>query len=311
MALTELVPFELSQDDVLGRRQIERHRARVLDERLSNDAVERLAAEGQLHLHACRGRMRVVHAFEDNTHRDHVRMGAMKEPRGVVKTFDKGTGEGVIVLESGLELPFLAQYVFYSDADMTPTASDVVIGDAAKVSITFNSMGKRRVSAVVLDRSPPKPMSFTAAFKELQALGFLSTWKLADAKLVVNRLYGELPKRFTRANAMDLLTNYYGTGPTERAIQDGYLAVAQKTNDIVADFVRVLKCPTVDPSDTAAVRNDPSALAQFFQTRFDALGTPLRLIELATGGDLRVFVVRDAAAIQPFRTAGSLDARVL
>ena len=255
----------------------------------------------------------------------------MKETRGVVKAFDKKTGEGVIVLESGTELPFSAQYVFYSDADMTPTASDVVIGDAAKVSITFNSMGKRRASAVVLDRPPPRPMSFTSAFKELQALGFLSAWKLADAKVVVNRLYGELPKRFTRVHAMDLLTDYYGTGPTERAIQDGYLAhdwrFGQETSDIVAEFVRVLGCPpatqvkndadgvvvvdAADPSATVTVRKELSELAQFFQTRFDALGIPRRLIELVTQGDQRVFVVRDAAVIQPFRTAGSLEARVL
>lgn len=254
----------------------------------------------------------------------------MKETRGVVKAFDKKTGEGVIVLESGVELPFGAQYVFYSDADMTPTASDVVIGDAAKVSITFNSMGKRRASAVVLDRPPPKPMSFTAAFKELQALGFLTAWKLADAKAVVNRLYGELPKRFTTTNAMELLSDYYKTGPTERAIQDGYLARDWRlgqTIDIAAEFVRVLKCPpatqiksdadglviadAADPSATVTVRKDLSELAQFFQSRFDAKGIPLRLIELATGGDQRVFAVRDAAVIQPFRTAGSLDARVL
>jgi len=253
----------------------------------------------------------------------------MKETRGVVKAFDKGTGEGVLVLESGIELPFSAQYAFYSE--MTAAGTDVVIGDAAKVSITFNSMGKRRASAVVLDRPPPKPMSFTAAFKELQALGFLSTWKLADAKLVVNRLYGELPKRFTREHAMDLLTNYYGTGPTERAIQDAYLAhdwrFGQETNDIVAEFVRVLGCPpatqikndsdgivvadAVDPSATVTVRRELSELAQFFQTRFDALGISRRLIELVTHGDQRVFVVRDAAVIQPFRTAGSLEARVL
>ena len=250
------------------------------------------------------------------------------ETRGVVKSFAKDTGEGVIVLESGLELPFVAQYAFYSD--MTP-ASDVVIGDAAKVSITFTSMGKRRAQAVILDRPPPKPMSFTAAFKELRALGFLSAWQLADAKRAVLRLHGELPKRFTRTHAMDLLSDYYGTGPTERAIQDGYLAhdwrFGQETSDIVAEFVRVLRCPpatqvksdadglvvadAADPSATVTVRHELSELAQFFQTRFDALGISLRLIELATGGDQRVFVVRDASLIQPFRTAGSLDARVL
>ena len=247
----------------------------------------------------------------------------------MVKAFAKETGEGVIVLETGTELPFEAQYAYY--ADMTHAASDVVIGDAAKVSITFTSMGKRRASAVVLDRAPPKPMSFTAAFKELRALGFLSTWQLADAKRVVVRQQGELPKRFTRANAMDLLTDYYGTGPTERAIQDGFLAhdwrFGQETNDIVGEFVRVLKCPPAtqikndadglvvadasDPSATVTVKRELSELAQFFQTRFDALGIPLRLIEIATEGDQRVFAVRDASQIQPFRTAGSLDARVL
>jgi hypothetical protein len=253
----------------------------------------------------------------------------MKETRGVVKTFDTKTGEGVIVLESGVELPFLAQYAYYSD--MTAAASDVVIGDAAKVSITFTSMGKRRASAVVLDRSPPKPMSFTAAFKELQALGLLSTWKLADAKLVVNRLHGEIPKRFMRENALELLTDYYGTGPTERAIQDAYLAhdwrFGQETDDIVAEFVRVLGCPpatqikndsdglvvvdAADPSATVTVRRDLSELAQFFQSRFDALGIARRLIEIATDDDVRIFVARDAALIQPFRTAGAIDARVL
>lgn len=253
----------------------------------------------------------------------------MKETRGVVKTFDTKAGEGVIVLESGLELPFQAQFAYYSD--MTAAGTDVVIGDAAKVSITFTSMGKRRASAVVLDRSPPKPMSFTAAFKELRALGFLSTWQLADAKRAVPRLYGEIPKRFTRANALDLLSDYYGIGPTERAIQDHYLAhdwrFGQETSDIVAEFVRVLGCPpatqiksdsdglvvadATDPSATVTVRRDLSELAQFFQSRMDALGIPRRLIEIATGGDLRVFVTRDAAVIQPFRTAGSIDARVL
>ncbi|HEY1955147.1 MAG TPA: hypothetical protein VGH28_06030 [Polyangiaceae bacterium] len=254
----------------------------------------------------------------------------MKDVRGVVKAFAKETGEGIIVLESGVELPFLAQYVFYSDADMTP-ASDVVIGDTAKVSITFTSMGKRRAQAVILDRPPPKPMSFTSAFKELRALGFLSAWQLADAKRAVPRLYGEIPKRFTRVHAMDLLADYYGTGPTERGVQDGYLAhdwrFGQETDDIVAEFVRVLGCPpatqirndsdgivvvdAADPSATVTVRRELSELAQFFQTRFDALGISRRLIELETHGDLRVFVVRDAALIQQFRTAGSLEARVL
>jgi hypothetical protein len=252
----------------------------------------------------------------------------MKETRGVVKVFDTKAGEGVIVLESGLELPFQAQFAYYSD--MTAAGTDVVIGDAAKVSITFTAMGKRRASAVVLDRSPPKPMSFTAAFKELRAFGFLTTWQLADAKRAVPRLYGEIPKRFTRANALALLMDYYGTGPTERAIQDRYLArewrVGQ-TTDIVGEFVRVLGCPAAtqikndsdglvvadaaDPSATVTVRRDLSELAQFFQSRFDALGISRRLIEIATDGDLRVFVTRDAAVIQPFRTAGSLDARVL
>jgi hypothetical protein len=250
------------------------------------------------------------------------------ETRGVVKAFTKETGEGVIVLESGLELPFVAQYAFYSD--MTP-ASEVVIGDTAKVSITFTSMGKRRAQAVILDRPPPKPMSFTATFKELRALGFLSTWQLADAKRAVLRLQGELPKRFTRTHTMDLLSDYYGTGPTERAIQDAYLAhdwrFGQETDDIVAEFVRVLGCPpatqvkndsdgllvadAADPSATVTVRRDLSELAQFFQTRFDALGVSRHLIELVTQDDQRVFVTRDAALIQPFRTAGSLEARVL
>ncbi len=253
----------------------------------------------------------------------------MAEARGVVKAFVKETGEGIIVLESGLELPFEAQYAFYSE--MTPAASDVVIGDAAKVLIAFTAMGKRRAQAVILDRPPPKPMSFTAAFKELRALGFLSTWQLADAKRAIPRLYGDIPKRFTRAHAMDLLTDYYGTGPTERAIQDGYLAhdwrFGRETDDVVAEFVRVLGCPpakqikndsdglvvvdAADPSATITVRKELSELAQFFQTRFDALGISRRLIELATESDLRVFVARDAAVIQPFRTAGSLDARVL
>jgi hypothetical protein len=255
----------------------------------------------------------------------------MKEVRGVVKAFAKETGEGVIVLESGLELPFEAQYAFYSDTDMTPTSSDVVIGDTAKVSIAFTSMGKRRASAVILDRPPPKPMSFTSAFKELRALGFLSTWQLADAKRVVPRLYGEIPKRFTRAHTIELLTDYYGTGPTERAVQDGYLAhdwrFGQETKDVVAEFVRVLGCPpasqvkndadgivvvdAADPSATVTVRRELSELAEFFQRRFDTLGISRRLIELATEGDLRVFVARDTAQIQPFRTAGSLAARVL
>jgi len=234
----------------------------------------------------------------------------MKETRGVVKTFDAKTGEGVIVLESGLELPFQAQFAYYSD--MTAAASDVVMGDAAKVSITFTSMGKRRASAVILDRSPPKPMSFTAAFKELRAFGFLSTWQLADAKRAVPRLYGEIPKRFTRANAMALLADYYGTGPTERAIQDHYLAVRspQATPEVVAEFVRVLGCPA-DAIDPSATVRDVRELAQLFQSRFDALGIPRRLIELVTEPDQRVFATRDAAVIQPFRTAGSLEARVL
>jgi hypothetical protein len=229
----------------------------------------------------------------------------MKETRGVVKVFDKATGEGVVVLESGLELPFQTQFAYYSD--MTATGGDVVIGDAAKVSITFTSMGKRRASAVVLDRSPPKPMSFTAAFKELKALGFLTTWQLADAKRAIPRLYGEIPKRFTREHALQLLSDYYGARPTERAIQDRYLQVAG--TDIVADFVRVLDCPTDEPPATA--RADVSALAQFFQSRFDALSIPRRMIEIVTHDDRRIYIVRDAGIVQPFRTAGAVEARVL
>jgi hypothetical protein len=252
----------------------------------------------------------------------------MKEARGVVKAFAKDTGEGVIVLESGIELPFFAQYVSYSDGTST---TDVVIGDTATVGIRFNSMGKRRAEAVTLDRPPPKPMSFTAAFKELRALGFLTAWQLADAKRAVLRLQGELPKRFTREHARDLLADYYGIGPTDRAIQDHYLAhdwrFGQETNDIVAEFVRVLGCPpatqtkndsdglvvadATDASATVTVRDDLSQLAQFFQSRFDALAIPRRLIEIVTHDDQRIYVTRDASVVQPFRTAGSLEARVL
>ncbi len=251
----------------------------------------------------------------------------MKEARGVVKTFSKETGEGIIAIEGGPELVFTTAYTFYSDSSPT---TDVVIGDAAKVSIVLNSMGKRRAQAVTLDRPPPKPLSFTAAFKEMQTLGFLTDWKLADAKRVVNQLYGELPKRFMHEHSLGLLSDYYGTGATDQAVKDGYLShdwrFGQETNDIVAEFVRALKCPPAtqikndsdgvvardaqDPTLEVVVKDDVRALAKFFQSRFETLQIPLRIIEIKTDGDWFAFAVRDESLVQAFRTARAFDATV-
>lgn len=238
----------------------------------------------------------------------------MREARGTVKSFSKETGEGVILIETGYELVFTTMFTFY--ADMTATR-DVVVGDTALVSIVLNSMGKRRAQSVVLDRLPLKPLSFTAAFKELQTLGFLAEWKLGDAKRVVTSVHGALPKHFTHEHSLELLSAYYGTGPTEHALKEGYLAhdrrFGQETNDIVAELVRVLHCPPAtvirsdsegllvrddaDPTIEIAVKDDIRALAKFFQGRFEALKLPRRIVELTTDGDWFAFVVRDESAI--------------
>lgn len=251
----------------------------------------------------------------------------MKDARGVVKSFSKETGEGIIAIEGGPELAFSTMYTFYSDSSPT---SDIVIGDTATVSIVLNSMGKRRAQAIHLDRPPPKPLSFTAAFKEMQTLGFLTDWKLADAKRVVNQLYGELPKRFGHEHSLGLLSDYYGTGATDQAVKDGYLShdwrFGQETNDIVAEFVRALKCPPAkqikndsdgvvvrddqDPTLEITVKDDVRALATFFQSRLDALKIPLRIIEIKTDGDWFAFAVRDESMIQAFRTARAFDATI-
>ena len=238
----------------------------------------------------------------------------MREARGTVKSFSKETGEGILVMEAGHELLFTTMFTFY--ADMTAT-QDVVVGDTATVSIVLNSMGKRRAQAVVLDKLPPKPLSFTAAFKELQTLGFLSEWKIADAKRAVTRVHGELPKRFTSQHSLELLSDYYGTGITEHALKDGYLAhdlrFGQETRDIVAELVRALGCPpatqikndsdglvvrdVADPTLEIVVKDDIHVLAKFFQNRFEALKIPRRIVELTTDSDWFAFVVRDESAI--------------
>lgn len=252
----------------------------------------------------------------------------MKEARGVVKTFSKETGEGMIAIEGGPELAFSTMYTFYSDGTAT---SDIVIGDTASVSIVLNSMGKRRAQAITLDRPAPKPLSFTAAFKELQSFGMLTEWKIADAKQAVNRLFGELPKRFTSEHTLGLLNEYYRKGATERAVKDGYLArdwrFGQETNDIVADFVRALKCPPAkqikndsggivarddqDPTLEVDLKDGLPALVKFFQSRFDSLKIPLRIVDINTEADWFAFIVRDESMIQALRTARAFSARNL
>ncbi len=249
----------------------------------------------------------------------------MREARGTVKSFSKETGEGMILMEAGYELLFTTMFTFY--ADMTATR-DIVVGDTATVSIVLNSMGKRRAQSVVLDRPPPKPLSFTAAFKELQALGFLSEWKLADAKYAVTRLHDELPKRFTHTHSLELLSEYYGTGPTEHALKDGYLAhdrrFGQETNDIVAELVRTLHVPpatqikndsdgllvrdNADPTIEIVVKDDIHVLAKFFQNRFEALKIPRRIVELTTDSDWFAFVVRDESAVETLVKARAIAA---
>jgi hypothetical protein len=49
---------------------------------------------------------------------------------------------------------------------------------------------------------------------------------------------------------------------------------------------------------------------KFFQSRFETLQIPLRIIEITTDGDWFAFVVRDESMIQAFRTARAFAATI-
>lgn len=243
---------------------------------------------------------------------------------GTVKDFSKQAGTGTIVTETGHELTFHAQYC---------NTQRFAVGDTARVQITFDSKGKRRAETVEFElESASNGLTLAAAFKELKSLGLLQEWKLKEAKLSAEALFGELPTLLGAEETAALLCDYYGVGPTARAQREGFLSrdgrFGQETSDIIAEFVATLRCaPAVvlvrAEGSVLMVRDGTQleiaidvaegvdALARFFQDHLKRSGLPHRLYKITTGDDRFAFVSRAQASGATLAQARSIVATLV
>lgn len=244
-----------------------------------------------------------------------------KEVKATVLTYSKATGEGTLKTSVGHEFAFSAW--------MADTES-IFVGDEASVNLCLDSRGKRRVDRVVIVQRPARTVSFSAAVTEIKSLGFLCDWSTEHAHSEAGRLWDEIPKRIDAAQASLFLRHYYGMGPTDRAVSEGFLAhdwrFGQETDNIVAEFVRALRCPPAtqirngaegivvrDDNDQTieVVVTDMTALARFFQGRFEALKSSRRLICLETDGDWLAYAVREEANLPLILNAQAVAATLV
>jgi hypothetical protein len=136
--------------------------------------------------------------------------------KGTVKSFDREKGFGVIVLETGEEIPF--------DISVS-NKREFAIGAVADVTVGASYTGKPKAKLVLFeleeDRAPP----FAVGIKQLQKLSFLTRWDPKQAKAAAREVFEAVPSRLLRAHVGDLFQHYYGEGLSDAGRGEGVMTL--------------------------------------------------------------------------------------